>query len=223
MNYSIIKDEKLLKEFIEWLPELKRHEMYYVSLLGRNKYCKDLKTSKAQLKRFTSNKEYLFDKIKQLEVEVGSYKFDKIAVPQESLALYISPNPRDLIKATKKSLKVLLDKVLEEYNGYNPHQIVMSSIQESSSKRRYMDFDYDNVDIDNLVVEIKKILNFDAVKILKTRGGCHVLVDIKKISPKHMNRWYENMASIQGCDINGDCMIPVVGCTQGEFVPHFIN
>ena len=63
MNYQIIKDEQLLKEFIAWLPDLQKHETYYVSLFARNKYSKNtahLKADKAQLKRFTSNRRGCF-------------------------------------------------------------------------------------------------------------------------------------------------------------------
>ena len=33
MNYKIIKDEKELKKFIDWLPQLEDGQKFYISLL----------------------------------------------------------------------------------------------------------------------------------------------------------------------------------------------
>lgn len=225
MNYEIIKNETLLKDFIDWLPSLEKHETYYVSLFARNKYeqtTKGLKADKAQLKRFTTNKENIFDKLKQLEVELGAYKAGGKIVSQETLAVYINPNPRDLIKATKQSLIKFAELITRDYNGHNPHQEVMSEIQKACSRKVFFDLDFDNVSLEDTMEEVKKFINQECLKILKTRGGFHLLIELSKLDRTYEKTWYKNISSIEGCDIKGDNLIPIVGCTQGGFIPHFI-
>lgn len=234
MNYEIIKDEKLLKDFIDWLPELQPHEVYSVNLFARNKYCKDIvhiNSDKAQLKRFVSNKEWLFRKIKQLEIEIGSYWQQQIPIPQEALALYISVNPRSQEKAAKNLLIKLAKLITEPYNSYNVSAEALSELQKAWSRKIYFDIDVDYSDkemefIDNsgfdLVPDYKEYINEDCVKILQTRGGVHLLVELSKIDSKYKNTWYKNLSSLPGADVKGDSLIPVPGCTQGGFIPHFI-
>jgi hypothetical protein len=225
-NYKIINDVKLLMEFIEWLPVLSVDEVYYVTLFARKKYCPDvpyIKTDKAQLKRFTASKKTLYDKIKQLEIEDGAYTYRGLKVPQESLALYITINPRSIVKATKNSLIKLAHLLTTTYNGYNLHQEIMSEIQKASSKKRYMSFDVDSAIIDDYKEKINQIINNDSVTYLKTRGGFHILVNLEMIDNKYTKTWYNNMLKLDGVDVVGDILTPVVGCTQGNFTPHFVK
>ena len=229
-KYKIIHDEKLLKDFIDWLPNLNKNETYYLSLLARSKYCtnkeiKHISSDKQQLKRFTSNKEFMFSKIKQLECEVGSYLQKGNPIPQETLALYISVNPRDMELATKRSLIKFADLITKEYSGYNPHQEVLSEIQKACTNKRYLDFDFDNIEYHEILSLIKtnNIINIDAINILKTRGGFHLLVELDKIKKEYIKSWYNNLSKIDGVDVKGDNMIPVVGCTQGNSVPYLLT
>lgn len=229
MNYKVINDETILKEFIEWLPELKSHECYYVCLFARSKYAAGIthiSSDKQQLKRFTSNKEFLFEKIKQLECEVGTYKQKHNPIPQEALALYISPNPRDFEKAGKKSMIKLAELVSEDYNGWNPHQVVMSEIQKASARKVYMDLDFDMiVNSDSYEVfkeEVNSRINSDCYKVLLTRGGLHLLVELSKVDTKKYPKWYLGLTGLSGCDVRGDNLIPIPGTSQGNFTPKFI-
>jgi len=226
-NYTIITDEKILKDFIDWLPNPSEDETYYCCLFARSKYCKNLthiNSDKAQLKRFTSSKELLFKKIKQLECPIGSYYQKKNVVPQEALALYITVNPRNNIKAAKNALIRLVHLVTGENHGYSLHAEMMSEVQKAKSRTEYVDFDFDNVEPEEVLKQItgNNLVNLDAVKVLKTRGGFHLLVSPQKVDYDHKNSWHKSISSL-GPDIKGDNMIPVPGTYQGGFTPHFLE
>lgn len=221
MNYKIIQDEEKLREFIDWLPGLRPNEQYYLALFFRKKYCPIVKSDKGQLKRFTSKKEYLYHKIKQLECELGSYKIDGINLPNDGLALYITPNPRDLELATKNSMINFANKITQPYSNYNPHQEVLSEIQKSCSRKIYMDFDFDGIYLKDFKSLLVDKINADACTFVQTRGGFHLLVKLDSIEQKYKKSWYQEIAKIEGCDVRGDNLLPVIGCTQGGFVPYF--
>ena len=220
-TYQIITDEEALREFIQWLPDCEENEQFYCCLFMRKKYCKDvpwIKSDKGQLKRFTSTKEKLYDKIAQLECKIGAFTFDGNVVPQESLALYITPNPRDLWKATVRSIGQLA-KVLE-CNGRNsnPHQEVMSEIQKCVGKRKYVMFDIDDKDIDKLQNTIRVVDGL--CDVVETRGGYHVFVHKDKIPQIKQKMWYQTIAEYS--DVTGDMMTCPVGTHQGGFTPRFV-
>ena len=225
MNYQIILDKDKLLEFIDWLPVLNEGEKFYVCLFARKKYCKEvkyIKTDKAQVKRFLATKKDLYDKIWQLEAPVGSYVIKDIVIPQEALSLYISMNPRDLERATRQSLIKFANLLALKYNGYNPVVEAMSEAHKSCSRKVWFDFDFDNADLDETVKAINQIMPPDNYKILMTKNGFHVLVHLPSLDKKISKVWYNGISKLPGCDISGDSLIPVVGCTQGGFTPYFI-
>jgi len=219
-NYTIIKDEKILRDFIDSLPNLEPHEKFYVALFARKKYdpSRLIKSDKSQLKRFISNKERLFDKIKQLEIQIGYYKSNDIIVPEASLALYINPNPRDMKRANFQMIKKSLELIENNNTGFNIHAEALSCIQRSKSKTHYLDFDIDDNTIDLSL--LKKEINPKYYRVLGTRGGFHILVNVKDI-PKEI-KFHKIIRDLYPTDQIGDQMIPVPGCTQGNFIPKFI-
>jgi len=215
---QIIKDIDQLKDFINWLPELGSGECYYVSLFARKKYDQTglVKSDKAQLKRFTASKDLLIQKISQLET---SYYSDGKLVDESALALYISINPRSYEKAGKALLIDLANKITQEYNGWNPHSLALNCIQTSAGKKRFFDFDFDNISLEDLKPMVLNHINGDAVSFLQTRGGVHVLVHLDKIENSYKKSWHQSISKIRECDISGDNLVPVPGCCQGGFVP----
>lgn len=179
---------------------------------------KTLKSDKSQLKRFTSNKERLIDKIRQLECKVGSYKQDGIGIPQEALALYISPNPRNNYKATIKGIQRFAQLIENQNQNFNPHQEILSVIQQTAGTKKWVIFDIDTKEISK--PEIENILGTSEFLFLETRGGFHVLVEPNKIPKSHSKTWHQNLSKIS--DVRGDCLIPVPGCCQGGFIPRFV-
>lgn len=232
-NYQIIIDEKALKEFIEWLPDLSEEEMYYCCLFARSKYTKDIegkngiphiKSDKAQLKRFTATKERLFQKIQQLECPVGSYFQNTHDVPQEALALYITVNPRSLWKATQQSAKHFVDCIITNARTMNPQAEAMSQIQKAKNRSHYVVFDIDSKEEDFVKQAVACLPSYpyDAFRLLETRGGYHLIVN-PIIASKHNKKWYQNISTFDFVDQAGDIMIPVPGTYQGGFIPKFVS
>lgn len=246
MNYKIIHDEEQLKNFIEWLPELLPGETFYVSLMARSKYCKGVKhinSDKQQLRRFLSTKEFLFEKIKQMEIEEEYYFQKHNPMPQEALAVYITPNPRSFEKAAKACLIRLAELITKPYSNYNIVAEATSEVHKAVSRKIYLDIDFDNphgditqdyyvsneyfLGLNRAIIE--KCINKDCLTYIETRGGFHVLIELKKIALEYKNSWHQSITTLSGVDINNsklskcsDNMIPIPGCIQGNFVPKFI-
>ena len=228
MNYQIIADENALLNFVDWLPELRENETFFVALFARKKYSNGAikSNNQTQLRRFTSRKERLIDNIKQLELPIGAWKMKDEVAPQESLACYISLNPRCMRKATELMGKKCWD--LMNSQSYNLHGEALSCIQKSKSRTIYVDFDIDdkdiNIDDSWLDTEIGK----GNYQIVETRGGYHVLVEPElatkfRKSTFNDNRWYQLIQEKYPVDQSGDQLIPIVGTYQGGFVPKFIK
>jgi hypothetical protein len=231
-TYKIIIDEDRLRQFIEWLPDTTESTQLYCSLFARKKYCPDMKwikSDKSQLARFTSAKNRLFNKIRQKECPLGAYRQfqDEMPIPNEALALYVNPNPRCLYKATLHGIRTLATLIELNNKNHNPHQEMLSCIQSSSAKKIWTDFDIDT-DNDAVLEDVEKALGGDKAcrKILKSRGGYHVLVKLDAIPDNVQKTWYKAMAAL--ADVKGDTLMPVPGCIQGylngqPFSPYFID
>ena len=236
MNYKIICNEEKLKEFIEWLPDLKPNEQYYVQLLARKKYNPEtgLKADKAQLKRFTSTKEMLFHKIRQLELPLGLYESGGTDVSQDNLAVYITPNPRDLHKASLLLMREISDRLIRNDNAINPHTLSLNLIQTSTSRKVFFDLDIDfrtgdhRKAVNKFRADIENVINTDSLTFIKTHGGLHCLIKTEAIGKEYQKSWYQKVSQLT-CDeyevtMNGDNVLPVAGCIQGiDFSPYFLD
>lgn len=223
--YQIITDEPALKSFIEWLPELAPHEKYYMCLFSRKKYCREapwIKSDKTQMKRFLTDKSRMLDKIKQLECPIGAFSYDGKAIPQESLALYITPNPRDMWKAVPRSIKALATVIECSGQTSNPHQEVMSEIHRTCGQKVFIDFDIDSKDKETIKTAINLVDG--KCEVLETRGGYHLIIKTKNAKAGFSEKlWYKKLTALADVSADPNSMIPVVGCTQGMFTPKFVD
>lgn len=237
MNHNIIRDEAKLKEFINWLPELNNDEVFFVCLQARHKYMDSIKCAdKTQLKRFVSTKVRLLDKIRQLECPIGSYLTnDGKPITDEALALYITINPRNMRKATFASIRALTNILENPVRELNPHAVVLSEIHKAKSRSCYVHFDVDlptgtikdenankgTMSAQEAFKKCSEIVGKEAVSVVVTRGGYHVMVAPNKVVSETKN-WYPIISKMLNSDQQGELMLPVPATNQGGFMPYFI-
>ncbi len=216
--YKLILNEANLINFINFLPELQEDEVYFVALFARSKYT-NIPIRNKIVKSFYCRKEFLLNKIKELEVKEGLYMSRGESIPYEALALYISPNPRSLTKAKINFLTNTLNKVFKN-EEFDLVSSALSEIQNSNGTNYYTDFDFDKVLFEDTKDIILKYVNKEAIVVLHTRGGFHLLINMNLLEDKYKNTFYQNIRKIEGVDIPKSKLVPIVGCSQGLFEPY---
>lgn len=219
MNYKIILDEKALIDFIDWLPDLEEDERFYVSLMARKKYNPIIKGDKNAIKRVASRKEDLFSKIKQMEIPLDSYTSKGINIPNDSLVLYMTLNPRSLRIASFNTIEDLLKDIKNNKKRINPYSVSLSSIHRAKSRSVFHTFDVDSKEgFQEKIDELNNLFDSDFFKVIETRGGFHVVFTMNKATDQH---WYSKTLKILNPDQSGDLMSPICGCIQGDYMVHF--
>ena len=235
MNYSIIKNREELEQFIEWLPDGK----FYVSLYARKKYntptsgTPGLKADKSQLERFVSDKKHLINKIEKLEVNKGLYTTDNgLVINEESLAMYITPNERNMHKAALKLSAEITSKSADGFIIDNPQALALNMIQKYGVEK-YYDVDIDltteglkadrNAIYNDLNEKVSDFVNMSAISVIQTHGGFHYLVNKNEVLPEFRKKWFMGFKNLKTelfeTTMNGDNQVPVPGCTQGGKYP----
>ena len=237
--YRIVRDYKELEKFVDSLPDLGENYKYYISLFARKKYggTVGLTSDKCQLKRCVATKDRIIQKLKQMEIPVGAYTFqgksgeDEVVVRQQSLVVYISANPRDMHKAAGATAKKLVTQIVDGQPVKNPQAEALSQIQ-THGKKIYFNVDLDFTGEDEIPERIIKIwlrnkVNEGAYKLVRTRGGYHILVELEKLDKSYQKTWYNRLQENEHLPMeidlkNGDGMLPIPGCVQSEFTPKVV-
>lgn len=220
--YQIITDRQALENFVNWLPNHSNEECIFYALFCRAKYSENVKKSGGGnlLFRGISDKKSLIRKFQQLECPIGGYEKAGQPVPQEALALYVNPNPRNLFAATLNSICKLAENIKTDHKTASPHKEALSCIQTSAGDKTFLDFDIDTKD-PSVIKKTINILGKGLGSIIETHGGYHVLVRRDQISQIEEKMWHNKMRELS--DVTGDCLVPAVGCVQGNFTPRFVN
>lgn len=228
---KLINNEIQLLEFIDWLPDLEPHERYFVCVFSRRKYSSDKSIpSQLQLKRIVCRKDQIFRKIKSAEQLTFYYKDkegNEKVIPQDSLCVYISINPRDNKKAVNKLQKDLIDIVYSDKYDINLINKTYSHIQSSRGTHHFLchDFDIENREELLKVIKKKNIINLDCLHLIYTRGGVHITVKKEDINWKLYPKWFTNLRKLDGYDRipTSEDLTPIPGTYQGGFTPQLIT
>lgn len=231
-THKIIQDERELNKFIDWLPDLYENESYYIVLQARKKYMPELSSSDTvEIQRFPSvQKDRIKERLRQLECPVGSYRTKKgQVVSNDGLVIYINTNPRSTRKASFELLKDLADHIAKGASDpnyrFNPARWADRQMHKQKSRTCHVHFDIDEPESFTEVINgFSFVCGYDSITVFETRGGCHVLVDPKKVPVEKRKTWYQKVKKMfsEECDQAGDLMLPIPGCVQGGFSPKMI-
>jgi hypothetical protein len=239
--YEFLIDEEELRKFHSTiLPQLGQDEVFYLMLGARNKYLTDEEkpiynmNGSDMIKRVTvrSNKyEEFRDKVLDFCVPKGRYrdKNDK-PLPEHSFTLYVTPNPRDVRRASVGVVQKITEGLLNTNTPLKLENMMLSEIHKYSTNKVWIDLDVDPKGDDDLLKTLERlrvILGDTEYITVKTRSGAHMLVKKETIDPRIKNTFYKDIQSLSDTmegevEFKGDTMLPVPGCAQGGKMPYIL-
>ena len=156
-------------------------------------------------------------------------------IPDYTLAIYSTVNPRNLVRAGKKFSLELYTRFLDRNVDYAKiDSLYRSIVQKEKHKTEFMDLDVDYKigafnDWDDIIQEM-----FSHYFKVETRGGYHYLLPLCGVRKSKRDKWYNElseyvdiacraMGSVSAVELKNDALCPVPGTIQGGFkVPHHI-
>ena len=241
---SLIVDRKEFLKFREFMPELERDEVYFLSLSARNKYLNDLERQEFDLGRTEMfSRQIAFDK-EGIELALNKMCADlKVRktrngskIPEKCLVVYVNVHPSSTVKAYRR-FSEQMDRHYEEaflgvLNGSQATDMwipfrrmntsLMNHIQKSFSRKLMVDIDIDGEDMvesSKLVNEVELFLGSHGIPrmVIKTQGGYHVLVaseHLGKTVPLYQKLKELDNLTTGEVKFNGNAMVPLPGTLQ---------
>jgi len=241
---SLILDKKEYDKFVDYLPELERDEVYFLSLSARNKYLTDAERVEFDLGRTEMfSRQVAFDK-EGIELALNKMTADLAVrrtrngskIPEKSLVVYFNVHPSSTVKAYRR-FSEQMDRHYEEafvgtLNGSDAADMwipfrrmrtnLMNHIQKSFSRKLMVDIDIDGEDDEQskaLLWSVRDFLTYNDCHFvtIKTQGGYHVLVPTEKLG-KHVPL-FQKLKDLDNTTegevkFNSNAMVPLPGTLQ---------
>lgn len=230
----LINNIETYNKFISYLNELNEGEnpYYYVQYLFRRKYIEhDIKEFFPGEEKVGSflvrlhNIKHELNKYNGLNDVFYTYKNSKFLIlPNEHVTAYLNINPIDKNKLYKTTSKQILNDVLDG-NYFNPNKYLDSNIPSSSLKRILSRFDFDNIELNDVIEQIEPYINLNAVSAICTKGGVHILIKNNSVDPQYAKKWHNNISALPIVDkqAKGIKMSPIPGTIQAGKLVDFIT
>lgn len=256
--YNFIADQDTLVRFLNILPPLEKDDVWMLILCARDKYLTDEEKKKYDLKDASvverkivreSDIQRMMRVIKRFNTQIGSFTDARNnSLPLECFVLYMTINPRSVMRAVKHLIERYLDYFFELSEAIQNDEIlrkiklldshVMTCVQTSNSKNKYfIDLDFDVVDKrtgNKYVGEfVNTILEGQSdYYAVETRGGYHILINKKSMSDTARKTFYIKAKEYEAAGkkelgdrfevvINKQGLIPLPGTLQGGFTVRF--
>lgn len=215
---SLFHDEDETKAFLTKLQEQHSNTTpyYYVQVATRKKYGG---ISDEILFRKLVKAEHLIDELHQATPLRGFYRRGQRIAP-ETIVCYMTPEPRNVERATKQVVASYILKQPEE--EFRISSKFLSECQKCSAERNLLDIDIDDREMYPLVMDALENMMLVPALSIQTRGGYHLLC--KDPTNQQCNQLHALCKLHKGrVELLKNALVPIPGTWQGGFAVKYVE